>query len=67
MNIGKLIKQKREEKGLSRRELAESVGVKEAMISHIENGKRKVSPMRAASYEQALGIPRETLCPQVFG
>lgn len=67
MNIGKLIKEKREEKGLSRRQLAEAVGVKEAMVSHVENGFRKVKPSRAAKYESALGIPKETLCPDVFG
>lgn len=66
MEIGKLIKLKREEKGLSRRQLALAVGVKEAMISHVENGIRGVSPKRAADYEQVLGIPRRELCPQVF-
>ena len=67
MNIGKLIKTKREEKGLSRRQLAEAVGVKEAMISHVENGERGVAPKRAAKYEAALGIPKRDLCPEVFG
>jgi len=66
MNIGKLIKTKREEKGLSRKQLARAVGVKEAMISHIENGIRGVSPKRANEYEATLGIPKRDLCPEVF-
>ncbi len=67
MEIGKLIKTKREQRGLSRKDLADAVGVKEAMIAHVENGHRGVSPKRAGAYEVALGIPKRDLCPEVFG
>lgn len=39
--FGALIKQKRIEKGLTQIELAESVGVTQSCIAHIERGKRK--------------------------
>lgn len=67
MSIGKQIRKAREKLGWSQRELGEAVGVKEAMISHIENGIRSVSPRKAANFERALGIPRVKLCPEVFG
>ena len=67
MEIGKLVKARRESLGISRKQLGEMVNVKPAMISHIENGRRKVSAKRAAAFESALGIPKTELVPEIFG
>jgi transcriptional regulator with XRE-family HTH domain len=66
MNIQKLITKKREDLGLTQGQLAELIGVKPAMVSHLENGRRSLSPARAKAIEKALGIPREKLLPEVF-
>lgn len=56
----------REERRLSQLELAEKLKVSRQLIGLIESGERRVSPYNAAEWEAALGIPRETLCPEVF-
>lgn len=40
----KLIKELREERGLSTRQLAEEVGVSQSYLSHLENGRRSSAP-----------------------
>ena len=43
------------------------LGVSDATITHIENGRRRVTPERAIEWERLIGIPRGELCPEVFG
>ena len=56
----------REAKGLSQGEMAELLGCSDALISHIETGKRSITPERAIEWEPILGIPRSRLCPAIF-
>jgi len=67
MVTSELVKQRRESLGLSRKALGDLVGVGEAMICHIENGRRGISPKRAAAFESALKISKSELLPEVFG
>lgn len=62
-NIGKLVKEKREKKGLSQRKLAELADVSHTEISRIESGERKrpapyilkrVAPHLGVKYEELL-------------
>jgi transcriptional regulator with XRE-family HTH domain len=66
MKTPKLITMKREALGLTQGQLAELIGVKPAMVSHLEQGRRRLSPARAKLVEKVLGIPREQLLPEVF-
>jgi len=52
--------------GLSRAELAERLGVKLAMIQHVENGVRRFSAERAIEIERATGVPRSILRPDLW-
>ena len=67
MDTGNLVRQRREAAGLTRKALGELVGVGEAMICHIETGKRGISPKRAAAFESALGVSKSELLPKIFG
>jgi DNA-binding transcriptional regulator YdaS (Cro superfamily) len=53
-------------RGLSRAELAAKLGVKRAMIQHVENGVRKFSAERAMEIERATGVPRSVLRPDLW-
>lgn len=54
-DIGKKIKEARESRGLSQRELAESLGYESATaISYIESGERKVSVVDLESISKTL-------------
>lgn len=64
-NIGKLVKEKREEKGLSQRKLAELADVSHTEISRIESGERKrpapyilrrIAPHLGVEYEKLLKV-----------
>lgn len=57
------LKKYREEHGLTQGQLAEILGVSDATVTHIENGRRRVTPERAVDWEERTGIPRATLCP----
>lgn len=60
--IGDFIKVKRDDKGLSQRELARLCGVNNAEISRIESGERqKVSPAILRSLAPVLGVSYENL------
>lgn len=57
----------REKHHLSQQELADKLHVSRQLIGLIESGERRVSPDNAVEWEAILGIPREVLCPEVFG
>jgi transcriptional regulator with XRE-family HTH domain len=57
----------REANELSQAALAKQLGCSAAKISHIENGRRRITPMDAISWERSLGMSRADLCPDVFG
>lgn len=62
MNFGEFIKQLRNDKGLSQRELAEKSGISNAEISRIETGERKkTSPITLKAIAPFLGITYEEL------
>ena len=48
-------------------ELAELLGVSRALVSHIECGIRRIDPFVVREWSEKTGIPREKLCPEVFG
>lgn len=43
------------------------LGVSDATITHIETGKRRVTPANAIAWEGVTGISRAELCPDIFG
>ena len=58
--LGKFIREKRTEKGLSQRELAYAAGISNAEISRLEAGKRKASsPAVLKAIAKALNVPVE--------
>lgn len=60
--LGKFIRGKRTEKGLSQRELANAAGISNAEISRLEAGKRKASsPAVLKAIAKALNVPVEVL------
>jgi transcriptional regulator with XRE-family HTH domain len=60
------IRQYREQHGLSQEAMAEVLGVSRGLVSLIETGERPITPENAKEWEPKLGIPRETLCPEIF-
>lgn len=47
--------------------MAELLGVTVGMISHIETGRRNMSPQNANKWSVLLGVSREALRPDIFG
>lgn len=47
--------------------LAEILGVSDATITHIENGRRRITPENAKDWEKKIQISKEILCPEIFG
>lgn len=60
------LKQYRTLKGLTQQELADLLKVSRQLVSFIEAGAREITPENAVAWESTLGIPRETLCPEIF-
>ncbi len=58
-SFGELIKSFRLCDELSQAELAEKIGISKQHLSAIENGKKAVSPARAAKFAEALGYPAD--------
>ena len=52
--------------GISRAELAERLGEVDATVRSWVNGHRAVSAETAVMIERKIGIPRETLRPDIF-
>lgn len=57
----------REKHGLTQQELADKLKVSRGLISLIESGERPITAQNAKDWEGILGIPREKLCPEIFG
>lgn len=43
------------------------LGVSDATITHIENGRRRVTPEKAIEWEARIGVSKQELCPEIFG
>lgn len=55
----------REQNALSRRQLAERLGISEGMVGHIERGIRGVTVANAKAWAEILGVsPIEILFPE---
>lgn len=52
---------------LTQGQLATVLGVSDATITHIENGRRPVTPKNAIDWEGRIGLSRAVLCPEIFG
>ena len=61
MTIGERIRQLREEKDLSLRELAKTIGVSAAFLSDVELGRRYPSDKHLSAITRALGSTLEDL------
>lgn len=57
----------RRNRGLSRAQVAELLGVTVAMVGHIERGVRRLSAEKARDIEAAQGVPAAVLRPDLFG
>lgn len=57
----------REQHGLTQQELADKLDVSRGLVSLIESGERSITPENAKDWEGKIGIPREKLCPEIFG
>ncbi len=55
-NIGAALREEREAKSLSQRELATRLGISPSNIADIEAGRRGVSLFRAAAFGEAMGL-----------
>ena len=55
LTLAKLLRSIREEEALTQAELADTLGISKQHLSHIENGRKVVSPERAASWAARLG------------
>lgn len=63
VHAGHWLRSKREERGLSQRELAERVGaLYYTFISQIESGKGRIPPERYESWAEALGVDVREFC-----
>lgn len=61
------LKSFRIERQMTQGQLAAILGVSDATITHIENGRRPVTPKNAIEWEAKIGVSRELLCPEIFG
>jgi transcriptional regulator with XRE-family HTH domain len=64
VNIFKAI---RKERGMTQQQLADVLEITVGMVSHIERGRRKITPEHANEWASKLGVKREQLRPDVFG
>jgi transcriptional regulator with XRE-family HTH domain len=60
------LKEYRSANGLTQGQLAGMLGVSDATITHIENGRRRITPENANAWASILGLSRAVLCPGVF-
>lgn len=47
-------------------ELADRLGIPEPTTRSLVNGSRPITAKMAVKIETRIGIPRETLCPEIF-
>lgn len=57
LEFGSYVKELREAKGLTQRQLAALVGVIDNHVSDVENGVREISPERYEKFADVLGVP----------
>lgn len=55
LTLAKLLRSIREGEGMTQEEFAETLGISKQHLSHIENGRKVVSPERAARWASLLG------------
>lgn len=58
---GEVIKDKLEERGISQRKFADSIGIGYSVLNEILNGRRSISTASALMFEAALDIPADSL------
>lgn len=58
---GEVLKDELEERGISQRKFAESIGMGYSVLNEILNGKRPVTTTSALMFEAALDIPADSL------
>ena len=58
---GEVIKDEIEARGITQRQLADSMGLTYSVVSEILNGRRNLSTKNALMIEAALGLPAEIL------
>ena len=58
---GEVIKDEIEARGITQRQLADSMGLTYSVVNEILNGKRHLTPKTALMFEAALDVPAETL------
>lgn len=58
---GEVIKDELEERGISQRKFADSIGIGYSVLNEILNGRRSISTASALMFEAALDIPADSL------
>ena len=58
---GEVIKDELEERGISQRKFADSIGIGYSVLNEILNGRRSISTASALMFEAALAIPADSL------
>ncbi len=58
---GEILKEELEERGISQRKFAESIGMGYSVLNEILNGRRPVTTATALIFEAALDIPADSL------
>lgn len=60
-HLGEVIKDELEERGISQRKFADSIGIGYSVLNEILNGRRSISTASALMFEAALDIPADSL------
>ena len=58
---GEVLKDEIEERGISQRQLADSMGLAYSVVNEILNGRRALTAKTALMFEAALDVPADTL------
>lgn len=58
---GEVLKDEIEERGISQRQLAESMGLSYSVVNEILNGRRPLTAKTALMFEAALDVPADSL------
>ena len=58
---GEVLKDEIEERGISQRQLAESIGLSYSVVNEILNGRRPLTAKTALMFEAALDVPADSL------
>ena len=62
--VAERVREQRQARGMSRRELAETAGVSDRYVAQIETGRGNVSILVLRKLARALDVPMEHLLPQ---